>query len=169
MIRPEAAEAPGVAIERTEDREEPRKTPATMPAPVTASVQSKKITAKAEDKISLDDEMPMEESVIGMATDVSKEEPTMAAQDGASICAALAKAIEEAEADEDWTLAEKLTQQMIAQGCVSGADFDAVEEQGARYKQKAIEAELIAPTENDDSATETAPAPEEAVEPDQMK
>ncbi|MFH1530753.1 MAG: hypothetical protein ABIK09_08500 [Pseudomonadota bacterium] len=176
LIRPEAVEAPGIAVEKTERREDAEMMrPAAMPAPVLASVQGKKVAddartmAEAEDKISLDEERPMEESVAGAATEVSKEEAPAARPSNAAACAALAKAIEEAEADEDWPLAESLTRQMLAQGCVSGSDFDAVEAQEARFRQKAMEADLVQPAEDDAPAAESAPAVKEAVEPTKMK
>ncbi len=177
MIRPDAAEAPGIAIENTELREEPeKKRPAAMPAPETASIQARLVDEEAEDKATLR-EQPTEESSFDMTAEVAKEKAPIAvqseeapidAQDAAAVCAALAKAIEEAEEAEDWALAEKLTLQMIAQGCVSGTDFEAAEKQGARFRQKAMEADMVAPSD-DIPAGETAPTPAEAVEPTDMK
>ena len=93
-----------------------------------------------------------------------KKAPMSAARQGDAVCAVLAKALKEAEDAEDWTLAEDLTRQMIAQGCVADSDLEAVQEQRSAYKLKAIEMDQQAPTEDADPT-----AVEPASEPKKMK
>ena len=135
MIRPEAAEAPGISLGSMERAEKDE------------SEEIKKETGEAEEKA------PASSYRLGGA---------------AAVCAALAKALEEAEDAEDWPLAEKLTQQMIAQGCVADRDLDAVQEQRSRYKLKAVETDTQDPAQ-EEAPAEAIPATKKAAEPVQKK
>lgn len=184
MIRPDAAEAPGIAITQGERRKESaKKRPAAKSAAVVASVQaevaddavapnvgmeSERAESDEGGEIALDTGVTEEEAPGDMTTELAKEKSPAPPKDDQAICAALAKAIEEAEEAEDWALAEQLTQQMVARGCVAGADRNAAEEQGAMFRQKAFEADLVDPTEQAPMVDKAA-EPAGAIEPAEKK
>ena len=168
LIRPEAAEAPGVGMARTErPLEVEKKRPAATPGPATtASVQAKVADDEAPaSEVTMTEGMENdldaveEEAFADIASKVAKEE-VQAPKDEQAICAALAKAIEEAEEAEDWGLAGTLTEQFLARGCVADNTREATEKAGASVRQKAIEADFAAPTDDAPTAEKAPPVGE---------
>ena len=175
MVRPDAAEAPGIMVTKSERRRDAKKSKVSkksartsFAAPVIPSIEEPAPTEIAqleaeEERSEVEDKAQVEE--------VSKEDAPASPRSKAAACAALTRAIEDAEEAEDWALAEKLTQQMIALGCLSGADLETVQEKEVRYLQKAAETDFSATEVGEDApAAEKAAEPADAPEkPDQMK
>ena len=177
LTRPISAEAPGIMVkqdsaEKTAEAQRPavpmggndeqeRRGDRTAEAP--------QAEGKTEPTFALDAEVAMEENADIELSEASEKKAPAAPRDAAAVCAALARAIEDAEEAEDWALAEELTRQMVARGCVAGTDLEAVEEQETRFRQKAAEADRLVPAEESAPAENPLPDLQETNEPAQMK